>query len=86
MAGVERSDPPDGPKSWGLTSFDPSHTKYGGVLKRLLRKRKWRQGNRGFRENFKYALVWGPPAKHPGQRVGISHRLRDGDVFFVHGK
>ena len=45
-----------------------------------------RQVHRGLRENFKYALVWGPSAKHPGQRVGINHRLRDGDVFFVHGK
>ncbi len=32
---------------------------------------------------FKAAKIWGPSAKHPGQRVGADHVLRDGDTFIV---
>lgn len=44
------------------------------------------QIHRELAANFKYALVWGSSAKHPGQRVGLQHVLQDGDVFFVHAK
>ncbi len=33
---------------------------------------------------FKYAKIWGPSAKYPGERVGLEHRLMDGDVIEVH--
>ncbi|MEM2205814.1 MAG: GTPase [Sulfolobales archaeon] len=33
---------------------------------------------------FKYARIWGPSAKYPGERVGLEHRLMDGDVIEVH--
>lgn len=32
---------------------------------------------------FKAAKIWGPSAKHPGQRVGAEHVLLDGDTFMV---
>ena len=33
---------------------------------------------------FKYAKVWGPSAKYPGQRVGADHVVSDGDVVEIH--
>lgn len=33
--------------------------------------------------DFKYAQVWGPSAKFPGQKVGIEHLLKDGDVITI---
>ncbi|MEB3807038.1 MAG: GTP-binding protein [Desulfurococcales archaeon] len=33
---------------------------------------------------FRYAKIWGPSAKYPGQRVGADHVLEDGDVIEVH--
>lgn len=41
------------------------------------------QIHRDLKENFKFAKIWGPSAKHPGQRVGAGHLLKDGDVFMV---
>jgi small GTP-binding protein len=41
------------------------------------------QIHRDLKEDFKFAKVWGPSAKHPGQRVGASHVLKDGDVFLA---
>ncbi|MCC7552174.1 GTP-binding protein [Candidatus Micrarchaeota archaeon] len=34
-------------------------------------------------EDFRYALVWGPSAKHPGQQVGLSHKLKDKDIVSI---
>lgn len=34
--------------------------------------------------NFKYARIWGPSAKYPGERVGPTHILEDGDVVEIH--
>ncbi|MCU0798633.1 MAG: GTP-binding protein [Candidatus Thermoplasmatota archaeon] len=39
--------------------------------------------HRDFVELFRYASIWGPSAKYPGQAVGINHRLREGDVLTV---
>ncbi|MEM1927837.1 MAG: GTP-binding protein [Acidilobaceae archaeon] len=35
-------------------------------------------------KNFKYARIWGPSAKYPGQKVGPHHVLEDGDVLEIH--
>ncbi len=32
---------------------------------------------------FRYALIWGKSAKHPGQRVGIDHVLEDSDIVQI---
>jgi len=32
---------------------------------------------------FKYARIWGPSAKYPGQRVGSNHTLMDGDIIEI---
>ncbi len=35
-------------------------------------------------EGFRYAKIWGPSAKYPGERVGLEHILEDGDVVEIH--
>jgi len=35
---------------------------------------------------FKYAKIWGPSAKYPGQRVGAEHELADKDIVEIHIK
>ncbi|MCX6773270.1 MAG: GTP-binding protein [Candidatus Micrarchaeota archaeon] len=39
--------------------------------------------HRDLARDFKYALIWGKSAKFPGQKVGISHVLQEGDVFSI---
>lgn len=39
--------------------------------------------HRDFRRKFKHANVWGRSAKHPGQKVGLGHVLKDEDVVTV---
>ena len=39
--------------------------------------------HRDLARDFKYALVWGKSAKFPGQKVGISHVLQEGDIFSI---
>ncbi|UXD21206.1 TGS domain-containing protein [Ignicoccus pacificus DSM 13166] len=37
-------------------------------------------------EGFKYAKIWGPSAKYPGERVGLDHEVKDGDIIEIHYK
>ncbi|MEM2226577.1 MAG: TGS domain-containing protein [Candidatus Bathyarchaeia archaeon] len=37
-------------------------------------------------ENYKYARVWGPSSKYPGERVGPSHILMDRDIVEIRTK
>jgi uncharacterized protein len=39
--------------------------------------------HRAFRKNLRYATVWGPSAKFPGQMVGAEHVLKNGDIVTV---
>ena len=42
-----------------------------------------RQLHRDFIDQFRYAQIWGPSAKHKGQKVGLDHRLQDTDILSV---
>jgi small GTP-binding protein len=39
--------------------------------------------HRDFHRNFRYASIWGPSAKHAGQKVGLEHVLKDQDVLTI---
>ena len=39
--------------------------------------------HRDFTRNFRYARVWGPSSKFPGQKVGLNHLLADKDVVSI---
>ncbi|MEM0487142.1 MAG: GTP-binding protein [Sulfolobales archaeon] len=36
-----------------------------------------------FLKHFKYARIWGPSAKYPGEKVGLDHVLSDGDIIEI---
>ncbi len=42
--------------------------------------------HKDFFKKFKYARIWGPSAKHPGQTVGLEHELQDEDIIEFHVK
>ncbi len=42
--------------------------------------------HKSFVENFRYAKIWGPSAKYPGERVGLDHQLKDKDTVEIHTK
>jgi len=39
--------------------------------------------HRDFKNNFRYAMVWGNSAKFPGQTVGLDHVVHDEDVLSI---
>ena len=39
--------------------------------------------HRAFKQNFRYAMVWGKSAKFPGQTVGLDHKVMDEDVLCI---
>jgi ribosome-interacting GTPase 1 len=45
-----------------------------------------RQIHSSLLENYKYARVWGPSSKYPGERVGPSHILLDRDIVEIRAK
>ncbi|MBI4438560.1 GTP-binding protein [Candidatus Woesearchaeota archaeon] len=42
-----------------------------------------RKLHRDFVNRFKYAKVWGPSAKYPGERFLLDHTLKDGDTIEI---
>jgi small GTP-binding protein len=39
--------------------------------------------HRDFVHRFRYARIWGKSVKHPGQRVGLPHKVKDGDLLTI---
>ena len=39
--------------------------------------------HREFKDKFRYASVTGPSAKHDAQKVGLDHKLKDGDILTI---
>ncbi len=39
--------------------------------------------HRDFKKRFRFAQVWGPSARYPGQMVGVHHILQDQDVITI---
>ncbi len=39
--------------------------------------------HRDLKKEFRYAMVWGKSVKHQPQRVGIEHKLMEGDIVMV---
>lgn len=39
--------------------------------------------HKDFLKFFKYAKIWGTSVKYPGERVGLSHVLKDGDIVEI---
>ncbi len=39
--------------------------------------------HRDLRRKFRYALIWGPSSRFPGQTVGADHRMEDGDILSI---
>ncbi len=61
--------------------FPPVDMKKGSTIKELADK-----VHKDFVKTFKYAKVWGPSAKFPGQVQGLDHVLADDDVVEFHVK
>ncbi len=40
--------------------------------------------HRDFAKNFNFCRIWGKSSKFPGQRLGIKHKLIDGDIVELH--
>ncbi|MFH1402856.1 MAG: GTP-binding protein [Candidatus Altiarchaeota archaeon] len=57
---------------------DPLILKNGSSIKDLCEKL-----HKDFLKGFRYALIWGESAKHPGQHVGLKHVLKDKDVVTI---
>ena len=65
---------PNSPKP----SPEPLILKRGSTVEDAVRKIR-----EEFIKYFKYARVWGPSAKYPGERVGLNHVLEDGDIIEI---
>lgn len=61
--------------------FPPIALKKGSKVKDLAMNI-----HKDFFKKFDYALVWGESAKFAGQRVGLTHELKEGDILEFHLK
>jgi small GTP-binding protein len=66
------------PQSGEADLEEPLIIRTGSTVEDVCRKL-----HRDFVERFRFARVWGRSVKHPGQRVGLVHRLREGDLLTI---
>jgi small GTP-binding protein len=57
---------------------EPLILREGGTVEDACKKL-----HRDFKRKFRYALIWGTSAKHPGQNVGFDHVLHDEDILTI---
>ncbi len=43
-----------------------------------------RKVHKDFIKYFKFARIWGKSAKFPGEKIGLDHKLEDGDIVEIH--
>ncbi|WP_457559283.1 GTPase [Candidatus Harpocratesius sp.] len=61
---------------------EPIILKEGDTIQKLCEKL-----HKTFIKNYRYALIWGPSAKHPGQKFNtMEHVLEDGDIVSIYLK
>jgi small GTP-binding protein len=66
------------PQSEAADLEEPLIVRRGSSVEDVCRKL-----HRDFVNRFRYARVWGHSVKHPGQRVGLPHRLKEGDLVTI---
>ncbi|MCQ8894763.1 MAG: GTP-binding protein [Methanolinea sp.] len=66
------------PQSGSADLEEPLIIRSGSTVEDVCRRL-----HRDFVERFRYARVWGTSVKHPGQRVGLPHRLKEGDLLTI---
>jgi small GTP-binding protein len=66
------------PQSEAADLEEPLIVRRGSSVEDVCRKL-----HRDFVSRFRYARVWGHSVKHPGQRVGLPHRLKEGDLLTI---
>jgi small GTP-binding protein len=66
------------PQSEAADLEEPLIVRRGSSVEDVCRKL-----HRDFVNRFRYARVWGHSVKHPGQRVGLPHRLKEGDLLTI---
>jgi uncharacterized protein len=66
------------PKGSETDYNEPLIIKNGDTVKDVCNKI-----HRNMAKNFRYGLVWGKSAKFASQKVGLDHRLADGDVITI---
>ena len=66
------------PQSEAADLEEPLIIRRGSTIEDVCRKL-----HRDFVDRFRYARVWGHSVKHPGQRVGLPHHLKEGDLITI---
>ena len=66
------------PQSEAADLEEPLIVRKGSTIEDICRKL-----HRDFVERFRYARIWGRSVKHPGQRVGLPHHVKEGDLVTI---